>query len=249
MALLALAAEPTQCNENGVTPLHCAARYGYDYCVRLLLDRGADPNLDDDDGRTPLCLAIQWDHAVCARLLIKHIEGSDPNKRWADKRYKDWCTLLHYAVLGSSAGCVKLLLEKGVKPNQGDKYGMTPLHYAVKYGYCDCVRLLLEKGADPNQIDNDLCTPLHYAAENERKYPNSPLASLLLAKGAERNLRNKAGKRPFDLAEEKLSSTRSLIFVPELFRSGKARFFPLWLFCRFPYVPCYYELWEDYFIK
>ena len=41
-------------NGDGFTPLHVAAMWDKEECVRLLMERGADPAISDDDEMTPL---------------------------------------------------------------------------------------------------------------------------------------------------------------------------------------------------
>jgi len=49
--LLGAGADPNAKNDDGITPLHCAA---YPEMVELLVRRGADPNARSKDGSTPL---------------------------------------------------------------------------------------------------------------------------------------------------------------------------------------------------
>ena len=47
-------ADPNVTDENGRTPLHCAARYGYKNVAEILIERGADTSVADNIGQTPL---------------------------------------------------------------------------------------------------------------------------------------------------------------------------------------------------
>jgi len=60
---------------------------------------------------------------------------------------------------------VRLLLDKGAKPNITDGFfGSSPLMAAAGNGHKEVVKLLLDKGADPNMTDWDEDAALHDAA-------------------------------------------------------------------------------------
>jgi ankyrin repeat protein len=62
-------------------------------------------------------------------------------------------TALGWAVAGQHPDVVKLLLEKGARPNQAESYnGLTPLRLAVSKNAVQIVKLLLDYGADPNEL-------------------------------------------------------------------------------------------------
>jgi len=64
--------------QDGLTPLHCAARSGHDKVVDLLLDREAPVMAKTKNGLGPLHMAIQGDHSDCARLLLlRHADIND----------------------------------------------------------------------------------------------------------------------------------------------------------------------------
>jgi len=63
--------------QDGLTPLHCAARSGNDQVMDLLLERGAPVTAKTKNGLTPLHMSIQGDHVDCARILLYHHAAID----------------------------------------------------------------------------------------------------------------------------------------------------------------------------
>ncbi|CAH8475125.1 unnamed protein product [Heterobilharzia americana] len=61
----------SDCNVEGQTPLHLAARYGYLEAAACLLRRGAEPNVADWHGFTPLHLAAKYGHSHIIQLLVQ----------------------------------------------------------------------------------------------------------------------------------------------------------------------------------
>jgi ankyrin repeat protein len=67
-------------SENGMTPLHWAARFGRQEVVELLITKGADVNAMSKYSGTPLCLAAQDGHKMVAEVLIAKgadVDGKD----------------------------------------------------------------------------------------------------------------------------------------------------------------------------
>ena len=60
------------CGQDGLTPLHCAARSGHEQVVDLLLEKGAVVASKTKNGLSPLHMSVQGDHVDCARLLLYH---------------------------------------------------------------------------------------------------------------------------------------------------------------------------------
>ncbi|KAJ3216461.1 hypothetical protein HDU67_009416 [Dinochytrium kinnereticum] len=120
----------------------------------------------------------------------------------------DGFTPLGYACLfGDSPDVIRLLVEAGADVNArcpgGMSQGSSPLGIAAacmessKSLYM--VRNLLEYGADPN-LQNDLgATPLHEAVTKN----NVEVVQLLLEKGALKDIKQKDGRMPIEIATEK----------------------------------------------
>jgi ankyrin repeat protein len=171
------------CPPDGVTMLHRAAQYGLLRVARWMLDHGADVNKQSQPdfwrwkGRTPLEFAV-WEFAAdsgrsargaMAALLIERGAELTPLAAAALGRwdYLASCPLeslqgkavLQAAVRGDRPDVLRLLLERGLDPNERMQLGQLedqtfssggPLLEAVNTGRIGMARLLLAHGADPN---------------------------------------------------------------------------------------------------
>lgn len=122
--------------------------------------------------------------------------------------------------LGSEANgldAVRAALNRGLDVNAQDAHGWTVLHMAAFEGLPSVVELLLERGADPGLKNDDGETPLLLAAGNfivKKKAELVPergfgpematyqlavpgrIVEMLMAKGADPNVADAAGKTP-----------------------------------------------------
>lgn len=134
-------------DEQGLTPLHVAAFYGYPLIIELLLEYGSDINALDNFSRTPAHYAALRGQQNALlfllhnnALMIGDNEGNTP---------------LHLCCSNGHDACVKALLyfmefsdsklDINIQNNQGD----TSLHLSFKWGYSDIVQILIEQDADP----------------------------------------------------------------------------------------------------
>uniref|UniRef100_A0A2S2Q1I3 Ankyrin repeat domain-containing protein 27 n=1 Tax=Sipha flava TaxID=143950 RepID=A0A2S2Q1I3_9HEMI len=134
-------------DEQGLTPLHIAAFYGYPLIIELLLEYGSDINALDNFSRTPAHYAALRGQQNALlfllhnnALMIGDNEGNTP---------------LHLCCSNGHDVCVKALLyfmefsdsklDINVQNNQGD----TSLHLSFKWGYSSIVQILIEQYADP----------------------------------------------------------------------------------------------------
>ncbi len=87
---------------------------------------------------------------------------------------KEKITPLQQACREGDIEKVKLLLQKNVDINSGDKDNWTPLHLAAFGGHTEIVELLIKKGANVNAKDRQSATPLHLAAFNAHRNSKTP---------------------------------------------------------------------------
>lgn len=155
--------DPDQRNEQGQTPLLCAAMYGYRDVVRDLFYSGrVDPGSRDSSGCTPLIWAARGGFTQIVRDLVTTKE------QWLTgvlRRSSIKSPSAVWAQLAGERPLEKLLSSKErVDINCVDKYGRTALSYAAQLGSSECLRELLELGADFTLADDTKRTPLIYAA-------------------------------------------------------------------------------------
>ena len=111
------------------------------------------------------------------------------------------------AKAGDSAG-VQAELDKGVDPNaKGGDSGVPPLHWAAMWGHPEVAEVLIASGAYVDRTDNGGNIALHYAAlgagfPKTKRGDQKGVAELLIANGANVNVRRIVGKPPLDRAND-----------------------------------------------
>ena len=159
-------------NKLQMSPLHIAAMYGYEECVKLLLAEGANPcHTMPATGETPLMLAVIKNYHRCAKLIIDAIckERSAALNILTPKRK----TALHYAAKQGSLECAELLVKDAAAVDIKDSHGYTAMLLAVQAGHCEIVRLLLKANCDITASKQHGWNGLHLAALSN--YPECAL--------------------------------------------------------------------------
>ncbi len=213
-ALLAHGASVKARDTGGRTPLHWARTPEK---VDLLIAHGADVNAHatppaSDDNRRPytplqakLLVGSPHDMAVVAALL-RH--GADPKlKDGAGRGTLAYCTTLEG---------FKLIQGHGLDPKERLPDGGTLLHNlaattSVRAAFPEEVALftfLLNLGLDINAVDDKGQTMLHRFAERVEEPAD---IALYLTSGADKSVKDKAGKRAYDLVPKSLKDVRAVL--------------------------------------
>uniref|UniRef100_A0A670YHD8 Ankyrin repeat and SOCS box containing 2 n=1 Tax=Pseudonaja textilis TaxID=8673 RepID=A0A670YHD8_PSETE len=215
-----------QPNKDGWLPLHEAAYYGQEGCLKLL--HRAFPGTIDQrtlQEETALYLATNRGNIDCMRSLLQ--AGAEPdiaNKARETPLYKacerknseavqvllqynadvnhrcnrGW-TALHEAVARNDLEIIELLLQGGAKVESTNCYGITSLFVAAESGHLEALRFLAKCGADINTQASDKASALYEASKNGHE----KIVEFLLSQGADANKTNKDGFLPIHVASKK----------------------------------------------
>ena len=182
----------------------CAESHDNVEIVKMLLDRGAKKTARGGKYGTVLHAACYQNNEKIVRLLLRDqcLEkgiAADQNLD-VNEVTAQYGTPLHAACRGGgSETVVRLLVELGANINAIDARLGTPLHAACRRGSEKIVRLLVELGANINANVPDLGTPLHLICESQDKTSLTTNTKLLLAKGADFNIRR--NRQPYTVLE------------------------------------------------
>jgi uncharacterized protein len=195
-------------NLAGATALYAAAEAGHVVVAQRLMDRGADVKLTGRGGISPIAAAAYaGSDAIVDALLV----------RGADERLPDDTGKppIVYAAARAHLDIVKRLLARNIDINARYPNDLTLLMWAsgpdekvAEKDAIPVVAYLLDAGAHIDERDDRGRTALMIAAEGG----HAEIAALLLARGADPALKDKAGKRAADLTV--LTSLRERLAVP-----------------------------------
>ena len=176
-------------DEDGRTPLHCAAGEGQVGAVKLLIEKGCCFDLVDKNGWTPSIYATmqgQDEVEVLLKLaqLVRDPTGSTLLRAAAADGQLEVIemllsvggrklmtmvdgkagTPLHQAARHGHKDVVACLLNEGCPIDIRDSNGFTALYVAAQRGHVVIIEMLAIHGSDVNVVDNEGMTPLHSAA-------------------------------------------------------------------------------------
>lgn len=176
-------------------------------------------------------------HTAAGQGNLDKVKSLLNNGHKVDEKDENGLTPLHYAAAAAKLEIVKYLVSISANLDSQDSRGKTPLHYAcaadmnIPFGgqqfgsigfgmlmvdgiFTDIVEFLLSKRANPNISDKDGLTPLHeLAGSGTQGISAEKRAKALLAAGADRTLKNKKYKTPYELALEKKNQSIAAILT------------------------------------
>ncbi len=166
-------------NESGWTALHKAARVGNIQMVEMLLNAGADVNQRTLSQQTPLHIAADEGHLLIVCKLSDFME--DP-----ELKDEHGFTSFSLAAAKGHVGIITELLSKSYFPLHRQSILQSEME----------LKIVLRCGFDINKVDKDNRTALHL----EIGLGCSQAVKMLLAAGADRNIKDSRGKTPLYLA-------------------------------------------------
>jgi uncharacterized protein len=206
--LLSRAAPIDARNLAGATALYFAAEGSHIAIAQRLIERGADVKLTGRSGISPIAAAAYTGNDIIFDALLAH--GAD--ERAPDDTGKP---PIVYAAAGARFEIVERLLVRNIDVNARYRNDLTLLMWAAgpdggapEAQAIKVVTYLLDAGAHIDDRDDRGRTALMIAAEGG----HAEIANLLLARGADPSLKDKAGKRAADLTV--LSSLRERLTAP-----------------------------------
>jgi len=187
---------PSEAEGRAYEGLHAAAWNNDLAAIGPLLAAGADPNARDSAGRTPLHVAAFQSHDEAVAALVAG--GSDPNA--LENGVYDIITI---AAVADDPELVRLAIELGGNPgNITSIYDGTALIAAAHLGHVEVVKVLIEAGAPLDHINNLGWTALIEAVVLGDGGPDHvATARALVEGGADKNIPDRGGQTPFELAE------------------------------------------------
>ena len=209
-------ADVNQASQDGSTPLHTAALFGFAESAELLIDSGADifargqggspSDITNADWETTLYIAsiIQLDvneeDVMAGREKVRELLGERLNELAYENPF--------IAILTNNLEALQTSLAKSDGDlNQHDpQSGAGLLTMAAISADGQIAEVLLEAGADPNFVGQDGGTPLHAAVF----FGKADIVKALLAHGAKKDTMNNDGATPLDVADLDLETTAYL---------------------------------------
>jgi ankyrin repeat protein len=187
--------------------------------VKFLIQHGADINYKTKDfEKTALQLAVEANLSQVAETLLS--AGADANCVMVDGS-----TPVITAAKMGFVGCLSALMNHGanvLKPLLDDRMNPDPralaIHIAAYFNKVDSLELLLTK-TGVNQTDALGSTALHYAAQSLAL----PAATFLISKGANKTIKNKAGKTPLGEAADAITAQKPKISKDQLLQEPMIR--------------------------
>jgi ankyrin repeat protein len=177
---------------DGRGALHEACMRGFSKLVQPLVDAGADLSGRDRFGETPLDIALAYKNGDTVATLLRLGEKLKESQATAEETMES-------ATLRGQTEIARILLENGFEVNQPSANGSSYLNDAALGGYAEVVAVLLDHGAAIDARERESgATALMMAASMGRVQ----VVRLLLQRGANRQIRDKAGHTALERARD-----------------------------------------------
>ncbi|KAM5316555.1 ankyrin repeat domain-containing protein 42 isoform 1-T1 [Glossophaga mutica] len=217
-------------DDRGCTPVHLASTHGHSFTLQIMLRSGVDPSITDVREWKPVHYAAFHGRLGCLQLLVKWgcgIEDVDYNGNLpvhlAAMEGHLHCFKFLLSRMSSATQALKAFNDNGenvldlaqrfYKENilqfiQGAEYEGNdpkdqetlafPGHMAAFKGDLEMLKKLIEDGViNINERDSNGSTPMHKAAGQG----HIECLQWIIKMGADRNIINKAGEKPSDVAK------------------------------------------------
>jgi ankyrin repeat protein len=189
---------PSPAEVSAYSGLHRAAHAGDLAAIATLIKGNADLGARDGNGRTPLHVAAFASHEAAVAALAK--AGADVNALDGDKY--DMVTI---AAVANDLDMLKAALAAGNRADLTTSiYDGTALIAAAHLGHADVVKILIDAGAPLDHVNNLGWTALIKAVVlGDGRSAHQQTVRHLVAAGANREIADRQGKRPLDLAKQR----------------------------------------------
>ncbi|XP_022611946.1 ankyrin repeat and death domain-containing protein 1B [Seriola dumerili] len=165
-----------------------------DFITNKHSDKETDNSFDNKemllDAEKQFMEAAKRNDVETMKTLVK---GLNANAKNVHNR-----TALHYAVAGKNKEAVQLLLQRRVKVDQKDKYGVAPIHLAAWFGSLEILKLLVQAGAEHKVENEEGLNIMHCAAINNHTEIVEYIINDLQMKELDKD--DQSGHRAFALA-------------------------------------------------
>ncbi len=193
-ALLEAGANPNCRDQNEMTPLMIAVHNPE--AVALLLEHGARLTDQDDRGLTALLNAALNGRVESLRILLAAGAGADQVDRAGRGA-------LHLAAYRFQAAALQVLISSGLfDVNAGDHEGLTPLHVAAGVALRARSGFMMRLAPDALTVDQQTATAQHRELLDRLESQALPAVDVLMAAGADMNLKDRCGRSPLQVAEQ-----------------------------------------------
>ncbi|KAG7306284.1 hypothetical protein JYU34_008884 [Plutella xylostella] len=217
LMLLKSGAGPNKATEDGMTPVHVAAKFGNLTTLLLLLEDGGDPLRKTKSGETPLHMACRSCKPEVVRHLIQFVKdtkGESVATSYIDSVDEDGSSALHYAckiskeevkIPSNDREVVKLLIENGANVTLTTKHSHeTAFHVCAVAGNNDIMSEMIthmsaaDIGRALNKQNSQGWTPLLIACNRG----HMELVNTLLSNHARVDVFDVEGRSALHLAAE-----------------------------------------------